>query len=298
MSELQNIGAQVSAVAADITGHAQALHGVGQRLRRAASQAAAAARGAEDGGRGATSAASALYNAAEHCERAAQLLLSGKQAAESFVARHVGGVGGPGSPGGGASGFGSNNGRGGVSALASHWASRPGFYSPPTENDWVGVPEHVEPNSDPQKIAQWVNDGGTGVRGRDHNCADCARATELSWRGRPQVSASTQGGESLEDIGHWLGGDMNRSTFQDIQRELSLLGHGSSAYVTVFYRGGGGHAFNAVNHLGQVYFVDSQPTGGSVGPWPPTPSTHPYRFGEADLSETFATIFDADGARL
>jgi hypothetical protein len=90
VSELQEIGTQVSAVARDIVGHAQELSAMAQRLKQAAAQAAASVRGAEGDTRAAQQVAAALENAARHCTQAAHHLMSGKQAAESFVARHVG----------------------------------------------------------------------------------------------------------------------------------------------------------------------------------------------------------------
>ena len=51
--------------------------------------------------------------------------------------------------------------------------------------------------------------------------------------------------------------------------------------------GGGGHAFNAVNHQGTVFFIDAQPTGGAVDTWPPKRSSPGYGFDETDVNEVF-----------
>ncbi len=85
MSELQDIGAQVSATASEIAGWAQALHGKAGQLRQAA------ARAAESNTHGASRVAQMLAYAADSCDSAAQHLMAGKSAAEMFVEMHVGG---------------------------------------------------------------------------------------------------------------------------------------------------------------------------------------------------------------
>lgn len=90
MSDLQDIGAQVSATASEITGWAQQLHAKAGQLRQAAARAAQGARSAEGDTQAAMRAANMLQAAADACTRAAQHLMAGKSAAEMFVEMHVG----------------------------------------------------------------------------------------------------------------------------------------------------------------------------------------------------------------
>jgi hypothetical protein len=89
VSDLQDIGRQVQAVARDINQWAAELESRGAGLRRAAAQASASTR--ESPGAGAI--AAALDDAARKCQLAASTLIAAKSAAEQFVARNVGGVG-------------------------------------------------------------------------------------------------------------------------------------------------------------------------------------------------------------
>ena len=185
------------------------------------------------------------------------------------------------------------SGRTAASSLSAFWSSHTGEYVVPSDADWLPVPTQLSAHSDPRGLAAWVNDGGNIQPGRGVNCADCARSFELSWRGQPQVSAARApglGGESFERIEEWLGDPLSPSSLLEIGNRLTDAGHGASAYVVVLWKGGGGHAFNAVNYAGTVLFIDAQPTGGAVDTWPPKRTSPGYGFEESDISETFCTV--------
>ena len=291
MSELQALCQRLESVNRDADELASDLAQRAQRLSQAASQAASVGSGSARA-EGAH-AAQALQAASRSAQQAAQLLHQVSVAGRGFVSRHAtGGAGGgvPVSSTVGSDAVGTVSGRSDASLLAPFWSSHGGEYVPPSDADWSSVPTALAAHSDPHGFASWVNDGGNGQPGRGVNCADCARSVESSWRGEPQVSAARApglGGESFGRIEEWLGAPLEPSSFSGIERGLADAGHGSSAYVVVTWKGGGGHAFNAVNHQGTVFFIDAQPTGGAVDTWPPKRSSPGYGFDETDVNEVF-----------
>jgi CubicO group peptidase (beta-lactamase class C family) len=199
------------------------------------------------------------------------------------------------------------NSRSDICELAGWWARHPSDYVRPDDDDWEPVPFDLEPFSDPRSFAWWVNDGGASSPGRDMNCADCARAFELCWRGKPQISAALppeHEGESPEQIESWLGRRLEDHTFESIRERLASAGHGASAYIVVWWKEGGGrvaggHAFNAVNWDGEVYWIDAQPDTAIIEVWPPR--AFPYSsegYDESEVAETIAALFDKDGSAL
>ncbi|MFJ9180087.1 toxin glutamine deamidase domain-containing protein [Streptomyces sp. NPDC102360] len=138
----------------------------------------------------------------------------------------------------------------------------PQVFADPRQGNWAGL----------------QNDGGPGVPGRSNNCADCTRSFLETWFGRPTVSAprtldqNADGSlntfsaerDSVDNQTRWAGapstyaGNDHPSPYARIAHELSQAGHGSAAVIGVNWPGGGGHAFAAVNHNGQVLFVDAQ----------------------------------------
>lgn len=291
MSELQALCQTLESVNRDADQLASDLAQRAQRLSQAASQAAGVGSGSArvEGAH----AAQALQAASRSAQQAAELLHQVSVAGRGFVSRHAGAGGGGGaavSSAVGSSAASSASDRSGTSGLASFWSSHSGEYMPPSDADWSPVPTALAAHSDPHTFASWVNDGGNEQPGRGVNCADCARSVESSWRGEPQVSAARSpglGGESFGRIEEWLGAPLEPSSFSGIGNDLANAGHGSSAYVVVTWKGGGGHAFNAVNHQGTVFFVDAQPTGGAVDTWPPKRSSPGYGFDETDVNEVF-----------
>ncbi|MET8468971.1 toxin glutamine deamidase domain-containing protein [Streptomyces sp. NPDC006422] len=138
----------------------------------------------------------------------------------------------------------------------------PQVFADPRQGNWAGL----------------QNDGGPGVPGRSNNCADCTRSFLETWFGRPTVSAprtldtNPDGSlnrfsaerNSVENQERWAGapstyaGSDHPNPYARIAHELTQAGHGSAAMIAVNWPGGGGHAFAAVNHNGQVLFVDPQ----------------------------------------
>ncbi|MGR6973101.1 toxin glutamine deamidase domain-containing protein [Streptomyces cynarae] len=164
----------------------------------------------------------------------------------------------------------------------------PGGLSEPDPADQQALVDAVPHNEDgtPQRFpdpfgswAQLQNDGGSTVPGRSNNCADCSRSFLETWYGNPQVSAprtldadehgnpdvwSPENNANDNQI-RWTGAahtyagpGNNPDTVNNIASTLQQAGHGSAAIVQVDWPGGGGHAFNAVNHHGDIIWIDTQ----------------------------------------
>ncbi|MCC2278602.1 hypothetical protein LKL35_24705 [Streptomyces sp. ET3-23] len=132
--------------------------------------------------------------------------------------------------------------------------------------------------------ARMQNDGGPTMPGRSNNCADCARSFMETWYGNPQVSAPrtwdldaagnldrwSPERNGVTNAERWAGAGYRYAgegpAYAEVASELLRGGHGSSAYISVNWPQGGGHAFNAVNHRGRIYWVDTQ--DGSVSTYP------------------------------
>ncbi|MFF0627508.1 toxin glutamine deamidase domain-containing protein [Streptomyces sp. NPDC004296] len=162
----------------------------------------------------------------------------------------------------------------------------PGGLLPPDAADQHALESAVPKNDDgtPQRFpdpfgdwSQLQNDGGPGVPGRSNNCADCSRSFLETWYGNPQVSAPrTQDlnpdgsldswspeANANENMVDWTGAEhtwagSGPDGHDLIAQDLLYLGPGSSAAVQVNWADGGGHAFNAVNHNGNIVWVDTQ----------------------------------------
>lgn len=164
----------------------------------------------------------------------------------------------------------------------------PGGLSQPDPADQQALADAVPHNEDgtperfPDPFGPWTqlqNDGGNTVPGRSNNCADCSRSFLETWYGNPQVSAPRT--VDLDENGNhnpftpednandnqirWTGaahayagpgGDPN--TANNIAATLQQAGPGSAAIVQVDWPGGGGHAFNVVNHDGNIVWIDTQ----------------------------------------
>jgi len=172
------------------------------------------------------------------------------------------------------------------------WGKHPDEYIPPGE----GVPKPDVPTRfrDPR---DWINEinPDPDAPGRDNNCGECARATELSWRAVPAISASygypESGGEFDARMEEWSRSDLRPASLEDIGDRLTEQGAGSSALVAVGWRVGGGHWFNAVNYNGEVLAVDGQ--AGTVESWPPTRKVSGVD--NSLINESLAITFDKDG---
>ncbi|MER8012140.1 toxin glutamine deamidase domain-containing protein [Streptomyces sp. NPDC094149] len=181
----------------------------------------------------------------------------------------------------------------------------PGGLTDPDPADQQALSDAVPRNEDgtPQRYpdpfdgnwSQLQNDGGVNVPGRSNNCADCSRSFLETWYGNPQVSAprtldtDANGKPDLwspEDNANdnqirWTGaahtyagpgGDPN--TANNIANTLQQAGPGSAAIVQVDWPGGGGHAFNVVNHNGKIVWIDTQSGQVSTQPLHIDQATH------------------------
>ncbi|HVX45400.1 MAG TPA: toxin glutamine deamidase domain-containing protein [Mycobacteriales bacterium] len=96
------------------------------------------------------------------------------------------------------------------------------------------------------------------------NCVHCAQALPLRLRGRdatarplPQQMVQSGGRGALVITGPWRA-DLVHAGRAEISHAVQEAGPGSVAAILVYWRKGGGHAFNAVNISGRVHFVDAQ----------------------------------------
>ncbi|WP_158812239.1 toxin glutamine deamidase domain-containing protein [Streptomyces fulvoviolaceus] len=164
----------------------------------------------------------------------------------------------------------------------------PGGLTEPDTADQQALVDAVPHNEDgtperfPDPFGSWSqlqNDGGNTVPGRSNNCADCSRSFLETWYGDPQVSAPrtidtdangkpdpfAPESNANENQIRWAGaahtyvgpgGDPD--TANTIANTLRQAGPGSAAIVQVGWPGGGGHAFNVVNHNGNIVWIDTQ----------------------------------------
>lgn len=236
MSDLQDIGRQVTEVARDINQWAAQLESSGAGLRRAATQAAAATRESPGAGR----IAAALDAAARQCQQAASTLVAAKSAAEQFVARNVGGSSGEGRAAGGGAGLDRQSGGTGAVPSAGSVAA------------WVGQ----------------VNPGYTGspFDPRSTNCGQCALAVfrRLSGEANATAGAGTLSTSQMEQATGRSQRPMDPSA---IRQRLIEMGPGSHAVVGIDRESYSGHWFNAYYDGSEVVAIDGQ--SGTVSPWPP-----------------------------
>lgn len=172
------------------------------------------------------------------------------------------------------------------------WRRHSGEYLPPSHT--TPKPDVLEPFHDPREWVDRINPD-PATPGRNNNCGECARATELSWHSVPAVSAAygypDSGGESDNRMEEWTGSQLRPMTFSEIGSKLTEEGSGGSALVAVGWRHGGGHWFNAVNYHGEVLAVDGQ--SGKVERWPPTEEGS--GIDESLISESLAIVYDRSG---
>ena len=125
------------------------------------------------------------------------------------------------------------------------------------EPDETGFPV-TERFEDPGQWIESINPRWEGPDGPyGSNCADCARCVERTWRGHGEVAAGQlEDGEPVDRVEQWTG------PLEDVDGEEAIVrleqgGPGSSAYVASTGEGWG-HAYNLVNHEGEVLLVDGQ----------------------------------------
>ncbi|MBB5138196.1 hypothetical protein HNP84_007949 [Thermocatellispora tengchongensis] len=111
---------------------------------------------------------------------------------------------------------------------------------------------------------------------RATNALDCALAVISTWHGEPVVAAPRQpeydragrplltgeaGGVARAE--RWLGHRFayvgeGPAAYAPVAARLLDSGHGASAVLVTRWRGGGAHAWNAVNSRGEVIWIDAQ----------------------------------------
>lgn len=148
------------------------------------------------------------------------------------------------------------------------WERDPGRLIPPDVELREAVASEVDrPFIAPELWIERINPGGPRGGGggvipeRGVNCADCARAVEATWRGRPESAALALDGEpwSATLTEDWVGQQFESTSLDLIWDRVREGGPGSSAIVEVMWADGhGGHAFNAINPDGEVRYVDGQ----------------------------------------
>nr|GID90236.1 hypothetical protein Ade03nite_91600 [Actinoplanes derwentensis] len=138
--------------------------------------------------------------------------------------------------------------------------------------DESGTPlRHQDP-----RLGTWnklVNDGGPTVFGRANNCADTALSFVSTWFGQPAVSGARTAEVSGEKDStrrqeQTLGGTFRINPgstavemFGSLADELRAAGHGAAAVIITAGKqpsGSSGHSWNAVNHQGEILWVDAQ----------------------------------------
>lgn len=175
----------------------------------------------------------------------------------------------------------------------------------------------IEPFQDPQETVRLVNPDFETGEAHQVNCADAARCFERTWRGHAEEAAGRayeidrtgehQGirqpaglyveGEPSERTNEWAGGPLDQIHDPTSLRDaLERSGHGSSAVVHTWARNehgeGFAHAYNVVNHEGQVRVVDAQ-----VRTVLPFSASNLYPgLGEAEGHR--AVLWDAQGRRI
>jgi hypothetical protein len=212
-----------------------------------------------------------LYEAAEALASSSEALLVASRQSQSFVARTIGGSGGARvSTDGGVTGSSSSGG-----AKDAIW-QHPDHKATRSSEPYWGEAEAAKVETatrfeDPTCWIGDVNGAGVGAPGRNNNCVDCARATEVRWRGNSGTAArhidATAHGAPAQLLESWTGGTLHAATMASIASELTKQGPGSSAIVVSAWHGGGAHAYNAVNDRGEVKWIDGQ--SGRVDRWPP-----------------------------
>ncbi len=167
-----------------------------------------------------------------------------------------------------------------------------------------------EPARFPDPFGEWVdvvNDGGreTDIQ-RSNNCLDCSLSLISTWHGEPTVSApmfpsyqdfrlDIRTGEAggMERAERWLGNDFvskgsGDHGLNEIERQLAEGGHGSSAVIVTSWRRGGTHAWNAVNHRGDIAWIDTQTSKVDTAPVHRSP----------EITWVWGIVMDREGKRL
>lgn len=167
--------------------------------------------------------------------------------------------------------------------------------------------EKVDPFSDPVELVRRVNPDYETDEGYRVNCADSARCFERSWRGTVEEAAG-RGYQIEGNSGLFVEGEESARTeqwagerFSDVYNNGDLLeriqagGHGTSAIIHSSWfqeRSACGHAYNVVNHHGNIAVVDPQTH--EILAW----NSAGIRDGLPASSRHAAMVWDGKGARI
>jgi hypothetical protein len=175
----------------------------------------------------------------------------------------------------------------------------------------VPVSEDGSPERFPEPGERWsalVNNGGPSAdRFRGNNCLDCSLSFISTYHGHPEVAAARFPDRRPDDTPDHLSGEvggMDRAEqwlrhpyehlgsanegCQAIADKLRDGGHGSTAAIVNTWQYGGSHAWNAVNHNGEIFWVDSQ-----IGKVETRPVHPPSR-----MDQIWAIVIDREGNRM
>lgn len=171
----------------------------------------------------------------------------------------------------------------------------------------------IERFDDPERTSTLINpDRVTSMEAYHHNCADCSRSFERTWRGYREEAAGRSyqiapneanrfnlvaEGEADSLTEEWSGEKFSSiENLDQVRDSVQAGGHGTSAIVHTEFIGEngepGGHAYNVVNYHGRVEVVESQ--AGVVLGWK-LGVGHPW------MRETFRSrtiCWGPDGRRL
>ncbi|MFE0257221.1 toxin glutamine deamidase domain-containing protein [Streptomyces sp. NPDC059010] len=162
----------------------------------------------------------------------------------------------------------------------------PGGVTDPTRAEQDALENSVprDENGDPTRPpnpadGRWVeriNGEGRDAPGRNNNCVDVALSTVDTYAGNPTAAASrtpdldadgnpSDRGEKggRDRIENTLGARFNdmgngSDAFNRLENTLRDSGHGSQAVIITQDANGRAHAWNAVNHNGEITYIDAQ----------------------------------------
>ncbi|WP_308164262.1 toxin glutamine deamidase domain-containing protein [Nonomuraea sediminis] len=157
---------------------------------------------------------------------------------------------------------------------------------PDPRGTWVRLINGGGPADDPFRASNAV-DCALAVLSTWHGepAAAAARTPEYDRLGRPLLSGETGGTARIE---RWAGhpiqcAGQGRHAYPLLARRLIEAGHGAAAVIVVRWPSGGAHAWNAVNHHGEVVWIDALRGHMAVEP--------PY----TNVTGVFSVILDREG---
>ncbi|WP_062344160.1 toxin glutamine deamidase domain-containing protein [Herbidospora yilanensis] len=160
----------------------------------------------------------------------------------------------------------------------------------------------------PDPRGTWIRlinaEGPTDDPFRSTNAIDCALSVMSSWHGEPVVAAARQpeydrvgkpvlSGEAggVARAEQWLGHrfeyvGQGRRAYGVVAGRLRSAGHGAATVLITRWPQGGSHAWNAVNSMGEVLWIDAQRGHMAIEP--------PYE----NVTGVFCVVLDRAGQRV